>query len=314
MLIVIECRKIQITTRTRPLQGSCPPKPATIVSKSGSILQKANSQPDISSRIRANSSPTNKTGVVNKASISSGPASTSKLSTATEISPRPTKFQATSTQSNYSTQRAPVTKFNMNIQTDSKPSMTLRALSSPRGVVKPPTTNQSFTAISPRTFVATNSAKVLSSPRYQHKDEAPPAAVSSPPSLSPRSPRSEPSFLPIKGTSTTVAKQGDSKTVPTSENEVILVKSTYKAESNTPPLTIQSVNPGAPKTPPSSGHKKQMSFNTMVAGIVGHDVRSFCLFRPMTVGAHLLSSRMKNTKHRLLVLKNELKNSIARSQ
>jgi hypothetical protein len=132
--------------------------------------------------------------------------------------------------------------------------------------------------------------------------------------LSPRSPRSEPSFLPIKGTSTTVAKQGDSKTVPTSENEVILVKSTYKAESNTPPLTIQSVNPGAPKTPPSSGHKKQMSFNTMVAGIVGHDVRSFCLFRPMTVGAHLLSSRMKNTKHRLLVLKNELKNSIARSQ
>ncbi len=193
------------------------------------------------------------------------PASISKMSSTTEISARPAKFQTSNAQPKYNTQRAPITKLNITNQPETKPTMTLRALCSPRVI---PVEKQTSVP-APRAVNRSNPSSTLSSPRTQHNDEAPPAAVSSPPSFSPRSPRSEPTFLPIKGTSSTVAKQGDSNTVPSSENEIILVKSTYQAESKSAPLLLQSVTP---KTPPSTGHTKHMSFNTMVAGIVGHDV------------------------------------------
>lgn len=83
---------------------------------------------------------------------------------------------------------------------------------------------------------------------------------------------SGPVLIPIKGTSATVARQGDTKALPSSDNEVILTKTTYKADSNVAPLTLTSVNPGSiPKAPPKDSGKR-MSFNTVVAMAVGHDV------------------------------------------
>ncbi len=83
---------------------------------------------------------------------------------------------------------------------------------------------------------------------------------------------SGPVLIPIKGTSSTVARQGDAKAMPSSENEVILTKTTYKADTNVAPLTIQSVNPGSIAKAPPKEPGKRMSFNTVVAMAVGHDV------------------------------------------
>ncbi len=67
--------------------------------------------------------------------------------------------------------------------------------------------------------------------------------------------------------------------MPASENEVILVTSTYNAETP-PPAVLKSVAVSGPvrkATSPelllkSSVDGKRMSFNTVVAMAVGHDV------------------------------------------
>jgi hypothetical protein len=127
-------------------------------------------------------------------------------------------------------------------------------------------------------------------PPYQDDEEQPPDDLPPPPPVGKRpvvgaptkgwlldpsrnaQESSGPVLIPIKGTSSTVARQGDTKAVPSSENEVILTKTTYKAESNMVPLTLTSVNPGSvPKAPPKDPGKR-ISFNTVVAMAIGHDV------------------------------------------
>lgn len=129
-------------------------------------------------------------------------------------------------------------------------------------------------------------------PPYQDDEEQPPDDLPPPPPVGKRpvvgaptkgwlldpsrnaQESSGPVLIPIKGTSSTVARQGDTKAMPSSENEVILTKTTYKAESNMVPLTLTSVNPGSiPKAPPKDPGKR-ISFNTVVAMAIGHDVRT----------------------------------------
>jgi hypothetical protein len=268
----------------------------------GAVLRKSNSQPSMSSWISSAPSQNSGSATLRNSSNISSPRT---VNYTLRKSPPIYTSAPTSPRSDVVTEDPPSPPpRSLTRSLPNKPSNWVNYTPQSRShqSLSPPNTSQFLQSynpmLSPRTTpYESNTNNEISSSTY-NPGIPPPLPMSQKPRLSTapasnvlESPRnvlttSGTSLIPIN-TANIIAKQGGAHTIPTSENEVILVTSTYNAQSPPPSLrksVVMNAVPIRKATSPemlkisSTVDPKRWSFNTVVAIAVGHDVshKQFC--------------------------------------